>query len=86
VGLRKGNRGKESVQDRTAPRNDVPVGMAARSRGRFMTQTEFEDTGAASTDTGLDALCGTPEFAKWMRQQAHRVRLTSRDFSDSDDG
>ena len=65
VGLRKGNRGKESVQDRTAPRNDVPVGMAARSRGRFMTQTEFEDTGAASTDTGLGTrfpLTQTPPF------------------------
>ena len=68
----------------TSPANPVPVGMAARARGRFMTRAEYDALGAESTDRGLDELCGTPEFAKWMAKQSHRVRLVATDL-DSDE-
>lgn len=77
------SRGKGS-SNADSPRNDVPVGMAARSRGRFMTKDEYEQLRERSTDSGLDQLCGTPEFAKWMRANRNRVRLTSNDYSDED--
>ena len=62
-----------------------PVGAAAASRGRFLTEAEFDAMGREATDRGLDELCGTPEFAKWMRSRAHRVRLAREDFDDDDD-
>ena len=33
-------------------------------------------------DAGLDELCDTPEYKRWMRDNAGRIRVTS---SDSDD-
>ena len=62
-----------------------PVGAAAASRGRFLTEAEFDAMGREATDRGLDELCGTPEFAKWMRSRAHRVRLAREDYDDDDD-
>lgn len=59
-----------------------PVGMAAASRGRFLTASEFNAQSARATDAGLDELCDTPEFKRWMRDNAGRIRVTS---SDSDD-
>ena len=41
--------------------------------------------GAESTDRGLDELCGTPEFAKWMAKQSHRVRLVATDLDSDED-
>ncbi len=59
-----------------------PVGMAAASRGRFLTASEFNAQSVRATDAGLDELCDTPEFKRWMRDNAGRIRVTS---SDSDD-
>ena len=56
--------------------------MAAASRGRFLTASEFNAQSARATDAGLDELCDTPEFKRWMRDNAGRIRVTS---SDSDD-
>ena len=69
----------------TAEANPVPVGMAARARGRFMTRAEYDAQGAERTDRGLDELCGTPEFAKWMAKQSHRVRLVATDLDSDED-
>ena len=48
-----------------------------------MTRAEYDAQGAERTDRGLDESCGTPEFAKWMAKQSHRVRLVATDL-DSD--
>ena len=61
-----------------------PAGAAAASRGRFLTEVEFHELGRETTDRGLDELCGTPEFAKWMRRRAHKVRLEREDDDDDD--
>ena len=50
-----------------------------------MTKAEYDKMGAEATDAGLDALCGTPEFTKWMRSQSHRIRLTREDYDDEDE-
>ena len=89
----KKNAGKRRVSGKTKPTsarrspdsNPVPVGMAARARGRFMTRAEYDALGAESTDRGLDELCGTPEFAKWMAKQSHRVRLVATDLDSDED-
>ena len=62
-----------------------PVYMAAAATGRFLTKAEYDKMGAEATDAGLDALCGTPEFTKWMRSQSHRIRLTREDYDDEDE-
>ena len=73
------------TRTRAAEANPVPVGMAARARGRFMTRAEYDAQGAERTDRGLDELCGTPEFAKWMAKQSHRVRLVATDLDSDED-
>jgi hypothetical protein len=50
-----------------------------------MTRAEYDALGATSTDRGLDELCGTPEFAKWMAKQSHRVRLVATDLDSDED-
>ncbi len=72
-------------EELAAEANPVPVGMAARARGRFMTRAEYDAQGAERTDRGLDELCGTPEFAKWMAKQSHRVRLVATDLDSDED-
>jgi hypothetical protein len=72
-------------EELAAEANPVPVGMAARARGRFMTRAEYYAQGAERTDRGLDELCGTPEFAKWMAKQSHRVRLVATDLDSDED-
>ena len=76
---------KATSARRSPDSNPVPVGMAARARGRFMTRAEYDALGALSTDRGLDELCGTPEFAKWMAKQSHRVRLVATDLDSDED-
>ena len=76
---------KPTSANRSTDSNPVPVGMAARARGRFMTRAEYDALGAESTDRGLDQLCGTPEFAKWMAKQSHRVRLVATDLDSDED-
>ena len=88
-----GKAGKRRLSGKTKPTsanrlpdsNPVPVGMAARARGRFMTRAEYDALGSESTDRGLDELCGTPEFAKWMAKQSHRVRLVATDLDSDED-
>ena len=82
-----GRSGRSGHVTRThaAEANPVPVGMAARARGRFMTRAEYDAQGAERTDRGLDELCGTPEFAKWMAKQSHRVRLVATDLDSDED-
>jgi hypothetical protein len=50
-----------------------------------MTRAEYDAQGAERTDRGLDELCGTPEFAKWMAKQSHRVRLVATDLDSDED-
>lgn len=57
-----------------------PVGMAAAAKGRFLSSTEYDAMGSEATDAGLEALYGTPEFAKWMKSQSHRIRLVREDY------
>ena len=61
-----------------------PAGSAANARGRFLTRAEFDAMGARETERGLDELCGTPEFARWMRRNAARVRLKPEEGSEGE--
>ena len=75
-----GRRGPKNGTRGGSGANPAPVGAAAHARGRFMTRAEFDALGAESTDRGLEELCGTPEFAKWMAKRSRRVRLVAADL------
>ena len=67
-----------------ADRRGHPRVRRRRPERRFLTEVEFHELGRETTDRGLDELCGTPEFAKWMRRRAHKVRLEREDDDDDD--
>jgi hypothetical protein len=50
-----------------------------------LTRAEFDAMGARETERGLDELCGTPEFARWMRRNAARVRLKPEEGSEGEE-
>ena len=88
-GFPRQRRGLASVSIRAPGEGDgvaaaTSAGAAAASRGRFLTEVEFHELGRETTDRGLDELCGTPEFAKWMRRRARKVRLEREDDDDDD--
>ena len=59
-----------------------PVGMAAASRGRFLSAAEFDAQSRRATDSGLDDLCDTPDFKRWMRTNAGRIHVGGTDSDD----
>lgn len=66
-------------EDESTPPAKPPLGAAAAAYGRYLTPDEHDAVSALKTNSEMDALTKSPEFAAWLAKNSHRIRMTRAD-------
>ena len=66
-------------EEESTPPAKPPLGAAAAAYGRYLTPDEHDAVSALKTNTEMDALTKSPEFAAWLAKNSHRIRMSRAD-------